>query len=486
MSAASPTRGALAVSSIMMANLLLLALTAATATTGSAAQMACANTTAQCKGSGGSPMPLTPCCDPMAECEAVDAYYSKCVLQPTCAKKNAQCAGSEGSIMRPTPCCDPGYVCRNHSKDWMQCDDGSIPPPPPPTPKTCARDGEQCGGTATEEGTPLASLLAGSPRLGAIDVALNCCNSSSKCEAVNQYYSKCVNQPKCAAAWQECKGTKDHVMEPTPCCDAGFTCADWQQEWGMCREQSVATCSRHQEQCAGTGGSAMPPKPCCETGDECVKINQWYSKCDTPPVPTQVDVAATPSATPPPGVATSPIRCPGNPALDCPAWPTSADATLDVCDRDDNACGGCYACLEAFHFATVPGLPTGYGFASRKPLAAGPSGGVLLRADKRAYLVQSTVSISSGPMTWSDVRLAKLHLTGKTLKMRLDVHDVGCACNAAACEWLGLDPCDLCVLLSSFVFSCLLPCFRCLGSASASAIIADSWDSLLSPQTSST
>ena len=29
----------------------------------------CANTTAQCYGSGQSPMPLTPCCDPMAKCE---------------------------------------------------------------------------------------------------------------------------------------------------------------------------------------------------------------------------------------------------------------------------------------------------------------------------------------------------------------------------------------------------------------------------------
>ena len=256
------------------------------ATAAAATGLTCANTTAQCKGSGGSPMPLTPCCDPMADCEAVNQWYSKCVLQPKCAEKGAQCAGSEGSVMRPTPCCDPGYVCRNHSKDWMQCDDGSTPP------KACAKDGEQCGGTATVEGTPFAALLAGPSRLGTQDVSLPCCNSTSQCEPVNQYYSKCVNQPTCAAAWQECKGSKDHVMEPTPCCDAGYTCASWQDEWSMCREQSVAGCSRHQEQCAGTGGSAMPTRPCCDAADSCIKVNQYYSKCDTPPAAPE-EVPAT-------------------------------------------------------------------------------------------------------------------------------------------------------------------------------------------------
>ena len=103
-----------------------------------------------------------------------------------------------------------------------------------------------------------------------------------------------------------------------------------------------------------------------------------------------------------------------------------------MCDRDDNACGSCYACLEAFYFLPAPGLPAGLGFASRKPLAVGPGGGVLLRANKRAYLVKKTVAVDAPPTSWSDVRLAKLNLKGQALRMRLDVHNVGCACNAAA------------------------------------------------------
>ena len=248
----------------------------------------CANTTAQCAGTGGSAMPKVPCCDPTAHCEVVNQYYSKCVEQPTCAKDNAQCAGKEGSVMEPTPCCTAGFVCRNQSADYWSCVDGGTPP------KTCAQDGEQCGGTATTEGTALAALLAGPSTLGSNQVDLPCCGASSKCEAVNQYYSKCVNQPACAASYAPCNGTKDHVMEPTPCCDDGYECAPWGTEWGQCREKAVATCSRHEEQCAGTGASAMPTKTCCQAGDVCTKVNVYYSKCDTPPgaAPVEDEVPA--------------------------------------------------------------------------------------------------------------------------------------------------------------------------------------------------
>ena len=35
---------------------------------------------------------------------------------------------------------------------------------------------------------------------------------------------RCVLQPVCARANQQCAGKGQSVMEPTPCCDAGFTC----------------------------------------------------------------------------------------------------------------------------------------------------------------------------------------------------------------------------------------------------------------------
>lgn len=142
------------------------------------------------------------------------------------------------------------------------------------------------------------------------------------------------------------------------------------------------------------------------------------------------------------GLASSagPDRCAGNANISCPHWPSAPlpgdDATL--CDRDDNACANCYACLEAFHFATVPGLPPGHGFASRKPLRQTSSGGLLLQGDRRAYLVVKKHSVHS-PESWADVTLSKLHLLGQTLRLRLDVSGVGCACNAAA-YLVNMDP----------------------------------------------
>jgi len=122
----------------------------------------------------------------------------------------------------------------------------------------------------------------------------------------------------------------------------------------------------------------------------------------------------------------SPNICLGDASLSCPAWPSANGAS--VCDRDDNACANCFACLEAFHFATVPGLPNGYGIASRKKLASNPDGHLVLRGDKRGYLVSTT---KAHPAHWADVELVKLHLKQHTLRIGLDVSGVGCACNAA-------------------------------------------------------
>ena len=106
---------------------------------------------------------------------------------------------------------------------------------------------------------------------------------ASKCEIVNQFYSKCVAQPTCVLPYSVCNGTADHVFEPTPCCEDGYQCVPWGEQWYECRETNVTTCSRHTEQCAGTGGSAMPAKACCEADDVCIKMDEYYSKCDKPP-----------------------------------------------------------------------------------------------------------------------------------------------------------------------------------------------------------
>lgn len=116
--------------------------------------------------------------------------------------------------------------------------------------------------------------------------------------------------------------------------------------------------------------------------------------------------------------------CPGDSSVACP---TTSD--LAKCDRNDNACSNCDACLEAFYFATVPGLPTHHGFASRKPLAVGPSGGLLLSGDKRTYMVAANVW---PPVSWADVTLLKVNFKDKTVKLRVAMSEVGCGCIAAA------------------------------------------------------
>lgn len=125
---------------------------------------------------------------------------------------------------------------------------------------TCADTGTECtGGTA-------------------------CCHASDSCEAVNQYYSKCVTQPTCAAEHGQCAGKGDTVMKEVPCCDAGFECVATNEWYSSCQNASVsppppsppATCAKDEAQC---GGGTFNPLACCEASSTCMVVNQYYSKC---------------------------------------------------------------------------------------------------------------------------------------------------------------------------------------------------------------
>uniref|UniRef100_A0A7S4M1I7 CBM1 domain-containing protein n=1 Tax=Prymnesium polylepis TaxID=72548 RepID=A0A7S4M1I7_9EUKA len=240
----------------MLSKLLIVALSLE-----SAAAMAfatCADTGTECTGG-------TACCHASDSCEAVNQYYSKCVTQPTCAAEHGQCAGKGDTVMKEVPCCDAGFECVATNEWYSSCQNASVSPPPPsppaPPPATCAKDEAQCGGGTFN---PLA-----------------CCEASSTCMVVNQYYSKCVAAETCAADNALCEGTGDHAKPATACCSADHSCVQWGADWKVCRDAAHATCSAHGEQCAGTGGSAMPTKGCCDPGDECVVVNKYYSKCDS-------------------------------------------------------------------------------------------------------------------------------------------------------------------------------------------------------------
>ena len=224
-----------------------------------ASLLACAKTGEQCG--------AVPCCNasptlPADHCEPVDAHYSKCVTQPVCAKAYQQCAGSGQSVMEKTPCCDSSFECVADSEYYSGCKNASAPPPPPP--KTCAVTNDQCGGDGSH-------------------INLPCCNHTASCEVVDANYSKCVYQPVCAAQDAPCNGTgHTHHMSPTPCCDPSTTCAQWGDEWSVCRAKGHETCSDLDEQCAGSGDSAMRPKPCCDPANKCIKVSDYFSKCDAP------------------------------------------------------------------------------------------------------------------------------------------------------------------------------------------------------------
>ena len=97
-----------------------------------------------------------------------------------------------------------------------------------------------------------------------------CCQPVSPdtmtCEAVNQWYSKCVFQPQCVNATntnptKKCEGTADQIMNETACCDATESCVPFGDTWKMCRTSDIATCSVTGEQCWGKNdmGQSTPP-----------------------------------------------------------------------------------------------------------------------------------------------------------------------------------------------------------------------------------
>ena len=147
----------------------------------------CAKTGAECTTS-------IACCNASStnrgtdRCEQVNAFYSKCVSQPKCAKASAQCKGEGQSVMEATPCCDTGFVCNATNKWYSSCVNASAPAPSPPGPAppqpTCAATGGQCGGSGFK--------------------SLSCCATESQCEVVNDFFSKCVDQPKCVKEDQTC------------------------------------------------------------------------------------------------------------------------------------------------------------------------------------------------------------------------------------------------------------------------------------------
>jgi len=115
----------------------------------------------------------------------------------------------------------------------------------------------------------------------------SCCDASSKCEAVNSFYSKCVNQPKCAAKNGQCAGKGDSVMEKVPCCDEGFVCKVVNEWYSSCVNSSSPVppppsptpsknCSDTGAQCGGQGAKTTT---CCAATAQCETVNKFYAKC---------------------------------------------------------------------------------------------------------------------------------------------------------------------------------------------------------------
>tara|TARA_B110001452_G_C15105723_1_gene385500 strand:- start:9 stop:581 length:573 start_codon:yes stop_codon:yes gene_type:complete len=144
------------------------------------------------------------------------------------------------------------------------------------------------------QGTP--SFLEAAPTCGAWNAQcdgkgnstikpLKCCDGISKCETVNEYYSKCVMQPKCSSAGAQCSGTGDNTMEATPCCDEGFHCKSLSATYGMCVNATKpdpgvwAKCAIANAQCKGAGNSTMKEAHCCDSMAKCETVNEYYSKC---------------------------------------------------------------------------------------------------------------------------------------------------------------------------------------------------------------
>jgi len=153
------------------------------------------------------------------KCEAVNQYYAKCVSQPTCALAGDECAGTGDTVMEPTPCCDKDFVCHKVDQYYSKCINGSQP--------FCVAVGEEC----TAGGDACCPFPTSGGR-----------GNLTKCEQVQSQpaLSKCVSQPTCTLANEQCAGTGQSVMEPTPCCDGSFVCHAVNQWYSQCVNSSAS------------------------------------------------------------------------------------------------------------------------------------------------------------------------------------------------------------------------------------------------------
>ena len=123
----------------MLSKLLLAGLLAAS----SAAPLTCVGVGSQCSTDAN-------CCPSKGtdavNCEAVNQYFSKCVVQPTCAAKGSQCAGSGNTPMREVACCDEGWSCVARDEHYSHCTNG-VPPPSPPSPPPLQCAASEAAGT---------------------------------------------------------------------------------------------------------------------------------------------------------------------------------------------------------------------------------------------------------------------------------------------------------------------------------------------------
>lgn len=189
-------------------------------------------------------------------------------------------------------------------------------------PLDCVQDGDECTGGKT------------------------CCGhaapDASKCLPVNQWYSKCVYQPHCAADHKQCAGKGDSVMDTTPCCTAGFVCKATNEWWSSCVEPSTPTPAPPPQKCTATGAQCGPGsgfKPCCEALDQCEVVNQYFLKCVTQPTCAKIDDTCA---------GTGDHVMQATPCCDSGAvctpwgeeWSTCRDPKYATCSRHEEQCKG--------------------------------------------------------------------------------------------------------------------------------------------------
>ena len=261
-----------------------------------------------------------------------------------------------------------------------------------------------------------------------------CCQPTSPdtmtCEAVNQWYSKCVFQPQCVNATntnptKKCEGTADQIMNETACCDATESCVPFGDTWKMCRTSDIATCSVTGEQCWGKNDSYTPmstERPCCDPNAKCVHTDEYWGGCSAS---DGADLVAPPQPTP------APTR--EMPRREGRASPKGLLGSSDVdksksfhCVDDDFVGDGSSAtrgiCQES---------PYKWDMQGNLSLADGGSGWgfhpLMMQGDVRAY------GVASYPPNrkWKDITYERLHLLGKKLRWNVNVSNAGCGCNAA-------------------------------------------------------